>query len=406
MDDNGKKPDERENINQSNKNGPVEDDEKYLKNSGNSGEDGKTEKTREMSSETPNSNKTHPDNREKQTDNISPPPDDRREKREKLKELKELDSDGVLDEEGILEEEIDSQKEIIEKEKEAENVDILSSLEGKTVYRVKVVHSNATEFCICVPELEVKEGDYVIVTTRYGRDLGRVQGILTNLLEIGTNQVITLQKKATEKDLKLFEDNKEKDNKAFAICKEKIEQHGLEMKLVSAHYLLDEPKILFFFTAEARVDFRELVKDLVAVFKTRIELRQIGVRDESRLLGGLGMCGRGFCCNTITDKLQPVSIKMAKEQNLSLNSLKISGACGRLLCCLAYEYPYYKEQKEKLPSIGENITYSNINYAVTDINLFTRKIALKDTNDRTYTIDFDKIKRNSKEERWEIVSLV
>jgi cell fate regulator YaaT (PSP1 superfamily) len=346
------------------------------------------------------------DESEKQGDNTSPPIDDSKEKLEELKTLKEFDRDGVLDEEGILEEELAAQKEKTEKEKEAETEDILLSLEGKTIYRVKIINSNATEFCICTPELEAKEGDFVIVPTRYGRDLGRVQGIITNLLEIGTNQVITLQRKATERDLKLFEDNKEKDKKAFAICKEKIGQHGLEMKLVSAHYLLDEPKILFFFTAEARVDFRELVKDLVAVFKTRIELRQIGVRDESRLLGGMGMCGRGFCCNTITDKLQPVSIKMAKEQNLSLNSLKISGACGRLLCCLAYEFPYYKEKKENLPSIGEKITYNNVNYAVTDINIFTCTIALKDTNDHTVTIDFGKIKRNTREERWEIISMV
>ncbi|MBN1698917.1 MAG: hypothetical protein JW881_15475 [Spirochaetales bacterium] len=313
--------------------------------------------------------------------------------------------DDQSDNETALKDEADAELEESEKGKGTENAEAVVDLDGKTVYRVKVVHSNATEFCVCRPDLEVEQGDFVILPTRYGRDLGRVQGIVTNLTEIGTNQVITLQRKATERDLKLYEDNKEKDKKAFSICKEKIEQHQLEMKLVSAHYLLDEPKILFFFTAEARVDFRELVKDLVAVFKTRIELRQIGVRDESRLLGGLGMCGRGFCCNTITDKLQPVSIKMAKEQDLSLNSLKISGACGRLLCCLAYEYQYYKDRKSNLPSPGEKIIHDNNSFAVTDVNLFTCTIALKDSKDNIVKVNFDNIKRNTKNDRWEITSL-
>ena len=143
-----------------------------------------------------------------------------------------------------------------------------------------------------------------------------------------------------------------REERAFALCREKIEARGLEMKLVSAHYLLDEQKILFFFTAENRVDFRELVKDLVSVFKMRIELRQIGVRDEARVVGGLGICGRALCCNAITDKLRPVSIKMAKEQNLTLNSMKISGPCGRLLCCLSYEFDVYREARQTLPVHG------------------------------------------------------
>ncbi|WP_461248179.1 regulatory iron-sulfur-containing complex subunit RicT, partial [Treponema sp. R6D11] len=138
----------------------------------------------------------------------------------------------------------------------------------------------------------------------------------------------------------------------FDICFKKIENHKLEMKLVLVHYLLEEPKILFFFTADNRVDFRELVKDLVSVFKMRIELRQIGVRDEARVLGGLGVCGRGYCCHCVSDKLKPVSIKMAKDQKLSLNSVKISGPCGRLMCCLFYEYSFYSEQQRALPQEG------------------------------------------------------
>lgn len=318
-------------------------------------------------------------------------------KRKTLEELKELETEGVLDAQGILEEELASEEE----EEQEVDKDILASLAGKTVYRIKIVHSSATVFCICDEGLTVKKDDYVIVPTRYGRDLGKVLGIVTNLLVIGTEQVLTLQRKATGRDLKLFDDNKAKDIKAFNICKQKIEEHGLSMKLVSAHYLLDEPKILFFFTAEARVDFRELVKDLVAIFKTRIELRQIGVRDESRVLGGLGLCGRGFCCNSLTDKLKPVSIKMAKEQNLSLNSLKISGACGRLLCCLAYEYPFYKALKEILPSSGEKIEYKTHVYSVTDINIFTKKIALRDPNSKIIEVSFHNFVKN-KNNKWEI----
>ncbi|MBN2533236.1 MAG: hypothetical protein JXB88_10110 [Spirochaetales bacterium] len=318
-------------------------------------------------------------------------------KRITLEELKELEIEGELDEKGILEEELASEEEAEEKV----DKDTLASLAGKTVYRVKIVHSSATVFCICDEGLTVNKSDFVIVPTRYGRDLGRVLGIVTNLLIIGTEQVLTLQRKATARDMKLFEENKEKDIKAFTLCKQKIEQHVLSMKLVSAHYLLDELKILFFFTAEARVDFRELVKDLVAIFKTRIELRQIGVRDESRVLGGVGLCGRGFCCNSLTDKLKPVSIKMAKEQNLSLNSLKISGACGRLLCCLAYEYPFYKDIKDSLPASGERIEYRTAVYSVTDINIFTKKISLKDSNAKISEISFHNFFRN-KNNKWEI----
>ena len=148
------------------------------------------------------------------------------------------------------------------------------------------------------------------------------------------------------------------------------------MKLVHVHYLLEEPKILFFFTAESRVDFRELVKDLVGIFKTRIELRQIGVRDESRVLGGLGVCGRAYCCHAVSDNLKPVSIKMAKDQNLSLNSMKISGSCGRLLCCLAYEHLFYSEQRRLIPSEGTKINWDGTMWKVTEVNVVMGKVKL------------------------------
>jgi cell fate regulator YaaT (PSP1 superfamily) len=311
----------------------------------------------------------------------------------------DLSEGEMLDEAGIMQETMES-----EHDQKMDSA-TLASLEGKTVFRIRMVNSSATEFCICAEGLSAEQGDYVIVPTKYGRDLGLVQGIVTNLPDIGSNPILTLQRKATESDLKLYEENKEKDKKALVICKEKVAAHGLDMKLIAAHYLLDEPKILFFFTSDSRVDFRELVKDLVAVFKTRIELRQIGVRDETRVLGGMGMCGRAFCCNSITDKLKPVSIKMAKEQNLSLNSLKISGACGRLLCCLSYEYSFYREVRAGLPNIGEKITCRNLDYIVSEVDIFRKHISLVRNNEEKVNVEFGHFGKNEKTGKWEATEL-
>jgi cell fate regulator YaaT (PSP1 superfamily) len=163
------------------------------------------------------------------------------------------------------------------------------------------------------------------------------------------------------------------------------------MKLVLVHYLLEEPKILFFFTAENRVDFRELVKDLVSVFKSRIELRQIGVRDEARVVGGLGVCGRSYCCHAVSDKLKPVSIKMAKDQKLSLNSMKISGPCGRLLCCLYYEYGFYNEQQHLAPQEGTRIQYNGETWRVTEVNLIAGQLKLTTEDSRLMTISISQL---------------
>jgi cell fate regulator YaaT (PSP1 superfamily) len=183
------------------------------------------------------------------------------------------------------------------------------------------------------------------------------------------------------------------EKNAFQICKEKIENHRLEMKLVSVHYLLEEPKILFFFTAENRVDFRELVKDLVGVFKTRIELRQIGVRDEARVVGGLGVCGRGYCCHMVSDKLKPVSIKMAKDQNLSLNSMKISGPCGRLLCCLSYEHGFYSEQRRLIPQEGARISQGDTLWKVMEVNVVLGRLKLSAEDGRLITVPVSQFER-------------
>ena len=178
-------------------------------------------------------------------------------------------------------------------------------------------------------------------------------------------------RKATEEDLEKLRQNKEKEKKAFEVCEEKIAQHKLEMKLVDVEYTLDNNKILFYFTADGRVDFRALVKDLASVFRTRIELRQIGVRDEAKMLGGLGVCGRPFCCSSFLGEFQPVSIKMAKEQGLSLSPVKISGTCGRLMCCLKYEQEAYLDLLKKTPKVGAIVSTPDGKGTVVEQNLLT-----------------------------------
>ena len=205
--------------------------------------------------------------------------------------------------------------------------------------------------------VQVSEGQGVIVETASGTAYGLcVQG--NTMVE--DSEVIqplrALIRIATEKDLAVVERNKAKEKECFAICQEKILQHGLDMKLVDVEYSFEGNKILFLFTSEGRVDFRALVKDLASKFHTRIELRQIGVRDEAKMLGGLGICGKPFCCSTFLGGFQPVSIKMAKEQNLSLNPSKISGVCGRLMCCLKNEEETYEELNKKLPNTGDRVT--------------------------------------------------
>jgi cell fate regulator YaaT (PSP1 superfamily) len=213
----------------------------------------------------------------------------------------------------------------------------------------------------------------VVVQTRYGRDLAQVMG---QMKKGYFSEMAVIERLASEEDLDKSAKHRIMEDEAFTVAKEKITAHRLDMKLVSVHYLLEDPKILFFFTADSRVDFRELVKDLVAVFRARIELRQIGIRDEARVLGGLGICGRGYCCHAVSDKLKPVSIKMAKDQNLSLNSMKISGPCGRLLCCLSYEHCFYCEQRRSSPQEGMKVLHNGVTWRVIGVNVVAGKIRL------------------------------
>lgn len=205
--------------------------------------------------------------------------------------------------------------------------------------------------------LEIHAGDHVIVETARGVEYGNV---VLPPRDVEDEKVIQPLKEviriANPQDDKKEEINRKKEKEAFQVCLKKIREHGLEMKLIDVEYTFDNNKILFYFTADGRIDFRELVKDLAAIFKTRIELRQIGVRDETKILGGIGICGRPLCCHTYLSEFVPVSIKMAKEQNLSLNPTKISGVCGRLMCCLKNEEETYEELNRKLPNTGDRVT--------------------------------------------------
>ena len=227
-------------------------------------------------------------------------------------------------------------------------------------------------------DFQVKVGDHVIVETARGIEYGSVvQGIR----EVADDKVIMPLKSviriATEEDDKKAIENNEKEKKTFKICKEKIAKHGLEMKLIETEYTFDNNKVLFYFTADGRIDFRELVKDLASVFKTRIELRQVGVRDETKMLGGIGICGRPLCCNTYLSEFIRVSIKMAKEQSLSLNPTKISGICGRLMCCLKNEQEAYEELNSNLPDIGEKVkTFDGFKGEVVSVNVLRQKVKI------------------------------
>lgn len=206
-------------------------------------------------------------------------------------------------------------------------------------------------------KLKIEKDDHVIVETARGVEYGHV---VIGTREVEDDKVVQPLKSvirlATAQDRDQEARNREKEKDAFRICQEKIRRHKLEMKLIEAEYTFDNNKVLFYFTADGRIDFRELVKDLASVFKTRIELRQIGVRDETKILGGIGICGRALCCHTHQSEFLPVSIKMAKEQNLSLNPTKISGVCGRLMCCLKHEEETYEELNSRLPNPGDRVT--------------------------------------------------
>ena len=253
---------------------------------------------------------------------------------------------------------------------------------------------------------EIKKGDNVIVETARGIEFGTVVG---EIKEVEDDKVVQPLKPvlriATERDKEQEAANKLKEREAYQICLEKIRKHGLDMKLIDAEYTFDNNKVLFYFTADGRIDFRELVKDLASVFKTRIELRQIGVRDETKTVGGIGICGRVLCCHSYLSDFIPVSIKMAKEQNLSLNPTKISGVCGRLMCCLKHEEDTYEELNRKLPNVGDFVTTEDgLKGEVHSVNVLRQLVkVIVDVQDekeiREYKVEQLKFKPRRKKEK-------
>lgn len=245
-------------------------------------------------------------------------------------------------------------------------------------------------------------GENVIVETQNGIEFGTVSAANH---EVEDSTVVKplkkLLRRATEKDIKKVAENRKKQDEAFGICEELIAQHQLDMKLVEAEYSFDSNKIVFFFTSDGRVDFRELVKDLAARFHTRIELRQIGVRDEAKLLGGLGICGQPYCCKQFLSDFQPVSIKMAKEQGLSLNPTKISGSCGRLMCCLKYEQDAYEYLNSFTPNVGATVQTDEGPAVVTDANVITGNLFVKlvDSDSIPFKVHRDDVKLISRSKK-------
>lgn len=258
-------------------------------------------------------------------------------------------------------------------------------------------------------DFKIGKGDHVIVETARGIEYGTAVGDIRELEEEKISQPLKpVIRIATERDDKQQADNKKKEKEAFRICLEKIKKHNLEMKLIDTEYTFDNNKILFYFTADGRIDFRELVKDLASVFKTRIELRQIGVRDETKVLGGIGICGRALCCHTFLSEFAPVSIKMAKEQNLSLNPTKISGVCGRLMCCLKNEEETYEELNRRLPNVGDFVTTDDgLKGEVHSVNVLRQLVkVLVDTGDEKdiveYHVDQLRFKRRHRKDKVDV----
>jgi cell fate regulator YaaT (PSP1 superfamily) len=252
-----------------------------------------------------------------------------------------------------------------------------------------------SDYFVNVNRLPIEVGDYVVVQVERGRDMGKVIRTGPILDKITNIRPVSQEilRKANDEDLTKYEDNKHKEEEARKKCEEKILGRGLKMKLVDVEYQLDGSKITFFFTADERVDFRELVKDLAAVYKTRIELRQIGVRDEAKRLGGIGSCGRRYCCTTWLQEFEPVTLKMARDQSLSVSPTKISGACGRLMCCLAYERDYYMEVAKRLPKVGTKVETAYGEATVTGLDIFSQAVVAEDENGNEMRLTLDQIKK-------------
>lgn len=251
--------------------------------------------------------------------------------------------------------------------------------------------ANGKSYYFSPGDLELQQGDHVIVETARGTECGEVAKGPHDVPDSSIVKPLkTVTRMADAVDVRRMQQNRADEKRAFSVCEERIAKHKLDMKLVDVEYTLDRNKILFYFTADGRIDFRDLVKDLAGVFRTRIELRQIGVRDESKMLGGLGICGQPFCCSRFLRDFQPVSIKMAKDQNLALNPTKISGICGRLMCCLKYEEDVYEELNKKLPFVGDIISTPDGTGEILSTNVLMQQVkaAVRKTENDPPTIAF------------------
>lgn len=302
----------------------------------------------------------------------------------------------------IFESDIDSENENLTslEDNDADSQETETLTVDFPLYLLKLGYSCESLYAKAPDKINLKSGDYVITPTRYGKDLAMVLGKAKKPIGIKKTDIVNIERKANNDDLIKRKELEQKEKDAFPIFKEKVALHKLDMKLIQVHFLFDEQKVLFFFSSDNRVDFRNLVKDLVSIFKMRIELRQIGVRDESRITGGLGVCGRPFCCHSVSDKLRPVSIKMAKDQNLSLNSTKISGQCGRLLCCLSYECDWYNEARKNLPGEGIRLTYDGTDFKITEVNPITSMVKMLGDDGRLLEVNAKRFYKENN--RWKI----
>ncbi len=254
------------------------------------------------------------------------------------------------------------------------------------VYEVEFKGSRRDYF-LSPDRIPVKPMDFLIVQADRGEHIGRFIRYLDKDMFESTKEMKSILRRATYTDIQIMMDNMHKETETFEVCREKIENHGLKMKLVDVEYQFDANKICFYFTADKRIDFRELVKDLAAEYKTRIELRQIGVRDEARRLGGVGVCGRSLCCKTFLCQFEPITSQMARDQNLSLSPSKISGLCGRLMCCLAFEEAFYRDKSKILPKEGAIIEHDGIQYEVLKIDIFNETFIIKDEEGTQSTVN-------------------
>jgi cell fate regulator YaaT (PSP1 superfamily) len=278
-----------------------------------------------------------------------------------------------------------------------------------TIYELEFKGSRK-DYYASPDNLTVKPSEYVIVQADRGEHIGRVNRIGPRSIFPHAKELKSLIRHASYTDMQIMMDNKLKEEEAFKVCEKRIGEHGLNMKLVDVEYQFDGNKICFYFTADKRIDFRALVKDLAAEYRTRIELRQIGVRDEARRLGGMGVCGRPLCCKTFLSQFEPITSQMARDQNLSLSPSKISGLCGRLMCCLAYEEDFYRLQSDMLPQAGEIVEKNGNRYEVLKVDIFNECFVIRDGEDRIETIninnfvDFKKVESAKKSEPDDIFS--